>query len=159
MPLEILRQVSWTGGELHPRLVGRRDLKTYYQSSAALENLLPTPQGPLLRRPGLAFVDLVRNPVTSVEIPGGAHTAPHGGDISSVINPEETTALVSVDDLGTLDPYSVIELDFGAPVTVHLVDVADYAAVAAGTGGDDAVPPAGDDYPFGRPFGRGTALP
>lgn len=47
---------SFTSGELSPRMVGRTDLKGYFNGVATLENWLIYPQGGVYRRPGLRFV-------------------------------------------------------------------------------------------------------
>ena len=49
-------QSTWTGGELSPLAYARLDAQRYYQSAQTIENLIPLPQGPLVRRPGTRFV-------------------------------------------------------------------------------------------------------
>jgi hypothetical protein len=51
-----LMQSAFTGGELSPLAAARLDAERYYRSATTLENLLPVPQGPLLRRPGTYYV-------------------------------------------------------------------------------------------------------
>ncbi len=48
-------------GEWTPLLEGRIDLEGYRASCAALENVIPTVQGPAVRRPGTAFVNEVKD--------------------------------------------------------------------------------------------------
>jgi hypothetical protein len=50
-----MMQSSFTGGELSPLAQGRLDAPRYYQSVAALENMIALPQGPAVRRPGTIF--------------------------------------------------------------------------------------------------------
>lgn len=51
-----LMQSSFAGGELSPLAAARVDSERYYTSAACVENLVPIPQGPLVRRPGTRFV-------------------------------------------------------------------------------------------------------
>lgn len=53
--------LSFNAGELSPSLVGRTDIKQYGQGCFAMENMIPTVQGPAKRRPGTYFVNEVRN--------------------------------------------------------------------------------------------------
>ncbi len=48
-------QSSFAGGELSPLASARLDAARYYQSAATLENMVPLPQGPAVRRPGTIF--------------------------------------------------------------------------------------------------------
>lgn len=49
-------QTAFTTGEISPRLKDRIDLDQYYSAAMTLENFLPTPQGPIIRRPGLTHI-------------------------------------------------------------------------------------------------------
>lgn len=49
-------QTNFTSGELGPRLYGRTDLDRYGSGAARVENFLPLPYGPLLRRSGTRYV-------------------------------------------------------------------------------------------------------
>ena len=46
-------QSSFTSGELDPRLIGRTDVKYYYNGAETLLNVFCLPQGGVFRRPGL----------------------------------------------------------------------------------------------------------
>jgi hypothetical protein len=52
---------SFTGGTVGDLLVGRVDIQSYPAGSAIMENFWPYAQGPMARRPGLQFVDTVRD--------------------------------------------------------------------------------------------------
>lgn len=112
MASEILRQSNFTGGELDPDMLGRRDLKAYFASTALATNLVPLPQGPLVRRPGLAFVDRLRNPLAFLTPPAGPVGA---GSVSGGV--------------GVASDAVVAYFDFGAPTAVGLIDLIDYAVV------------------------------
>ncbi|MFN4296971.1 MAG: hypothetical protein ACK4FB_09015 [Brevundimonas sp.] len=126
--MEVLRQSTFTSGALDPTCHGRRDLKPYYSSLAEAENLLPIPQGPIRRRGGLAHVAWIRNQLESVPLDTVTATAPNGGSAAAAIS---GTRLVTTAGLSTTDPYVVIELDFGEPTAVGLVDLIDFAVVPA----------------------------
>ena len=49
-------QTSFVSGEWSNTLDNRSDLQTYSQSSRQILNFIPTPQGPLIRRPGTQFL-------------------------------------------------------------------------------------------------------
>ena len=142
MPQEIYRQANFTGGELDPRCLGRRDLKAYPASLALMENHLSMPQGPALRRPGLAHVDLVRNKLEAVSIAAATVTAPNGGTVDDL---KAGTGMVTTTPVGVTDEYVIAEVDFGAPVEIGLVDLIDFAFDPDGSGGGAAAPPS---YPW-----------
>lgn len=148
MPQEYFRQSNFTNGELDQLMLGRRDLKFYFASVAAGENHLQRPQGPIGRRPGLAYVGRIRNPMTAVDIPVGAITAPNGGAPDTARAAGDALPVTTV-AMGVVDPYVVLEIDFGVAVAISCVDVIDYAAVAAGGGGAGYTPPPTpiDPYP------------
>jgi hypothetical protein len=85
MPQEVFRQGNFTNGELDPQMLGRRELKAYFASLMGAENCIPTPQGPIARRPGLAYVGPIRNPMAPVDASGAVLSAPNGGDTSGVL--------------------------------------------------------------------------
>lgn len=142
MPQEVFRQSNFTNGELDPAMIGRRDLKAYYASLLGAQNLLPTPQGPIGRRPGLAIVGRLRNPMSPLATAGMTVTAPEGGDVTHALDaagngPVSTTAM------GVVDPYVFLHIDLGAARTVSALDVVNVAVVPAGGGmaGGGYVPP------------------
>jgi len=49
-------QSSFTGGELSPLAAARIDAQRYFTSATTVENLIVSPQGPAIRRPGTRFV-------------------------------------------------------------------------------------------------------
>lgn len=137
MAQEILRQVNFNGGELSPQAVGRRDLKAYASSLALALNMMATPEGPLRRRPGLRHVATIRNKLAVVSLDGAALAAPNGGEVEDL----DDGGLVTTTAIEATDPYVVLEIDFGAPVEVGLVDLTDFAMFeSGGTPGDPAPP-------------------
>lgn len=140
MPQEVFRQGNFTGGELDPACVGRRDLKAYASTLALSINLMPKPQGPLHRRPGLAHVSMVRNTLEAVATGGATVTVPNGGTAANLTN---DAGFLSGTSIGTTNPYVVAEFDFGAPVEIGLIDLENFAFTEAG--GAVAPPP---QYPW-----------
>ncbi|MFC5374736.1 hypothetical protein ACFPIF_19425 [Brevundimonas faecalis] len=152
MPQEVLRQSNFNGGELSPQAVGRRDLKAYASSLALAINMMPMAEGPIRRRPGLRHVDLVRNKLATVPVTEAMLSAPNGGAAGGVLTGAgfETTT-----PLETAGGYVVLEIDFGAPTTVGMVDLVDFLIKApsgggGGGGGDlDPLPdPTPPQYPW-----------
>lgn len=151
MAEEIYRQANFTAGELDPSCLGRRDLKPYAAALAVAENMLPIPQGPIRRRPGLAHCALIRNRLEVVTTEGATADTPNGGDAGGIF---AGTPLATATPLGTTDGYVVCEVDFGEPTAVGLVDLVDYAFVDGG-----GVPePPGPNWPW-WPFRPGELTP
>lgn len=137
MPQEILRQVNFNGGELSPQAVGRRDLKAYVSSLALAENLIAMAEGPIRRRPGLKHIDRIRNRLATVSLEGATYATPNGGDASALGG----AGLVTTEPIEATNPYVVLEVDFGAPVEIGLVDLTDFALFESGGSPGDPAPP------------------
>ena len=153
MPQEILRQSNFNGGELSPQAVGRRDLKAYASSLALCVNMLPMAEGPIRRRPGLKHVDLVRNRLERVDVTAAMLSAPNGGAAAEVLG---GTGMETTEALGVSEGYVVLQIDFGAPVEVGMVDLVDFlikppSEGGGGGGGGDLDPlpdPTPPQYPW-----------
>lgn len=152
MPQEVLRQSNFNGGELSPQAIGRRDLKAYVSSLALCVNHIPSAEGPIRRRPGLAHVDRIRNRLDLVPTDGVTVTAPNGGTPAAVL---DGTVLLTTTEIGATSPYVIAEFDFGGPVEVGLVDLVNFSLVPDGFtptpgGGDegDVGGPAPPQYPW-----------
>lgn len=65
---------SFAGGEISPEMVSRIDDARYQTGARLLQNMVPRPHGPALRRPGTEFVALTvdNNPVVPVPFRIGA---------------------------------------------------------------------------------------
>lgn len=61
MARESVIQASFSAGELSPHLHDRVDLEAYYAGCAELENFIPLPHGPILRRRGTHFIFEAKN--------------------------------------------------------------------------------------------------
>lgn len=146
---EVHRQANFTSGEIGPRFLGRRDLKAYASALALAENMLPLPQGPIIRRPGLAHLDMIRNRLAPVEIAADMLTAPNGGEAADLI---AGTGFVTTAVIGTDDPHVLLEIDFGAPAAIGMIDLIDFALVADGGGGGGGPDPLPDPTPPQYPW-------
>lgn len=154
MPQEVLRQSNFNGGELSPQAIGRRDLKAYASSLALCVNMIPMAEGPIRRRPGLAHVDVIRNRLEAVEITGAMLTAPNGGVVADLMS---GAGMVTTATIDAAEPHVLLEIDFGAPTTVGMIDLTNFAIVDAGSGGGgdpgnlpDPTPP---QYPWNGGYG------
>lgn len=148
MSQEVLRQVNFNGGELSPQAVGRRDLKAYVSSLALAENLMTMAEGPIRRRPGLKHVDRIRTRLETVPLDAAAYETPNGGDAADL----EGAGLRTTTAMEATDPYVVLEIDFGVPTEVGLVDLVDFALIAAGGDPSDDGGAAPPQYPWERPL-------
>ncbi len=158
MPQEVLRQSNFNGGELSPWAIGRRELKAYVSSLALCVNHIPRAEGPIVRRPGLAHVDRIRNKLDLVPLDGVTVTAPNGGTAEAIL---DGSGFVTTAGMETTDPYVIAEFDFGVPVEIGVIDLINYALAPAGyvppvgggdggTGGEGEVGgPAPPQYPWG----------
>jgi hypothetical protein len=141
VPEEILRQSSFTNGELDPRLHGRRDVKVYFASAASLENLMTAPTGELTRRPGQSFIDKARRQLVTIDLAGAVLTAPVGGATTGLA--AGTGAFTTTTPLGTADPQVLLSFELSGSPSVALVDLVDYGA-------QDGAAPA--EAPFAYPW-------
>jgi hypothetical protein len=128
MPVEIQRQVNFTGGELDPKVQSRRDIKAYLSSSAALNDVLILPQGPIVRRYGFAFVDRIRCPLQQVDVSGATWTSPHSAFTTAITAADGNRFYTDEQTVSatTAVPFIVIEADFAGPTTFGLVDLIDF---------------------------------
>lgn len=152
MPQEVLRQSNFNGGELSPQAVGRRDLKAYASSLALAVNMMPMAEGPIRRRPGLRHGDLVRNRLELVPVLGSQVGTPNGGDISDLL---DGLGMETTTPLGTENGYVVLDIDFGVPTTVGMIDLVDFlikSPSAGGGGGGGELDPLPDPTPPQYPW-------
>lgn len=123
MPQEVLRQTSFNGGELDPRIDGRRDVKSYFSMVALAENVATTPAGPLTRRPGTWFVDYARHQLQTLAFTAENVVTYNGGTPADLLT--EGAFFVTEQDLTDADHW-LLTIDFGAPIEIAAVDVVDY---------------------------------
>lgn len=152
---EILRQVSFNGGELDPRMGGRRDTKIYYNMIEVGQNVVTTPAGTLEGRPGLTFVDYIRHQLDVVAFSEPVVGVPAGGTAAHVVA-DDADVLETTLNLGAGDQV-LLTLTFAGPTRIGLVDLVDYAVKE--TGGGAATPEAPPfQYPYEAPVFDGPII-
>jgi len=75
MTRAVVRQTSFTSGELDPRLLGRSDLRAYENGAARLRNVLVETTGGVRRRPGTRHLTAVPGTGRLATLEVGADTA------------------------------------------------------------------------------------
>lgn len=132
MAHEVLRQSNFNGGELSPQAIGRRDLKAYASSLALCQNMIPMAEGPIRRRPGTRHLSFIRNRLETVEVTEAMLTAPNGGEAANVLGGD---GLETTGPMGAAASYVILEIDFGTPTSVAMMDLIDFVVKAPSTGG------------------------
>jgi hypothetical protein len=113
-------QSSFVSGELSPLLKGRTDINQYYQAVETADNVVIVPQGGMKRRPGTEYIGTV---VENLSRYKGAPTMPNGGSTSIINDNNDATTTSTTNAIGTTNPYSVVEYDFGSPVWREFFDL------------------------------------
>jgi hypothetical protein len=113
-------QSSFVSGELSPLLKGRVDINQYYQAVETADNVVIVPQGGMKRRPGTEYIGTV---VENLSRYKGAPTMPNGGSTSIINDGNDATTTSTTTPIGTTNPYSVVEYDFGSPVWRDFFDL------------------------------------
>jgi hypothetical protein len=113
-------QSSFVSGELSPLLKGRIDINQYYQAVETADNVVIVPQGGMKRRPGTEYIGTV---VENLSRYKGAPTMPNGGSTSIINDNNDATTTSTTTPIGTTNPYSVVEYDFGSPVWRDFFDL------------------------------------
>ena len=101
-------------------LKGRVDINQYYQAVETADNVVIVPQGGMKRRPGTEYIGTV---VENLSRYKGAPTMPNGGSTSIINDNNDATTTSTTTPIGTINPYSVVEYDFGSPVWRDFFDL------------------------------------
>lgn len=148
---EIVRQVNFNIGEIDPRTDARSDLKVYYAALELAENLVTTPVGPIVRRPGTVFIDKARHVLEAVPVEAGnVFIGGLGGTAADLVAADGVLFTTTAIGIG---PATLFILDLGAPTEVALIDLMDYAMVEPAAPAGPAPPPF--VYPYEPPGGFG----
>ena len=125
---------NFTSGELDPLLHGRGDIKHYFNGADKLRNVRVLPQGGAGHRPGLEYIATVENILTHND-PSSA-TTPEGatGAVGNLWDDDETTEMVTVNNIGGGDPYIAVRYDLGSAKTVTHADIIGINLDGAGSG-------------------------
>ena len=146
-------QTSFVAGELDPLLVGRTDLKHYFQGCELARNVMLLPQGGAKRRDGLEFIDTLSETITRVT--GQTITAPNGGVTANANDDDTTTELLTTTNISTTDPYVVAHYDLLTAKTIKFADIIGFKITAGSSTGEFRVQYSTDDITF-TDFGTST---
>lgn len=122
-------QFRFTRGELNPKLDGRADIEQYYSSAEKIENAFIIPQGGAIRRPGLAYLDSVRNVLSEYDGSGITASDPQGNnsnsgsELSRLTNGTLGQYYTTTTAISTTNEYVVFQYDMGSIKTVTFVDL------------------------------------
>lgn len=134
MPTRIL-QNKFNQGEFSPEMLGRSDVDQYYGAAETLTNVVVLPQGGVMRRDGLGFID------TAAESAGNLTptliTATNGGTTANADDFDSTTVLLTTNNISTTNPYVVLEYDLGADVQIEEVHLSNIFLTVSGTSTGD----------------------
>lgn len=122
MPRVHYLQTAFVAGVLDPRLNARTDIRQYYQGMSVGLNVVVVPLGGVKRRPGMPFVDRLKNVLAALHSAATA-TAPNGGTANSAKDDDTATALLTTGNISTTNPYVVVHYDLGAASSVDVIDV------------------------------------
>lgn len=120
-----VNQTNFTAGVLDPLLAAREDISFYYNGVNAADNLVVQPQGGVTRRAGMEHVQRLLHVLETVDLSGATVTAPEGGTAANLIDGDEATSLVTLNNLSTTTPFIVAHVDLGAAMQICAVDVID----------------------------------
>lgn len=117
-------QSSFLSGVLDPRASARIETDAYAQGALVLDNVTPIHLGGVRRRGGLRYRAVLPNMLTRiVAVP--TTTAPEGGTIANANDFDRSTVVLTVNNVGTTDPYVVIHYDLGSAQSVLFADALD----------------------------------
>lgn len=140
MSVEPVRLTAFNGGELDPRLFGRRDVKIYFQCLALAENLSLPPGGAINRRPGTTFIDQVRPKLDLLDFTAAMVVDLPLGGTAADLTAHDADVFVTDDGLGAADVV-LFEIDLGSAQAIACIDLIDFAVIAGGPDPPPAVEP------------------
>lgn len=111
MPYKTIQQ-NFANGELNPKMQGRADVDMYYKSAQKMRDVVTTPYGGFVRRPGSKVIYQGGNGLTSLS----------GMEASTQITADETNSIDKVADLN-LTTYAVLTSSETMPAGTKLVTV------------------------------------
>lgn len=114
-------QFKYTLGELDPVLYTRADTEFYMSGADTMRNLFCIPEGGFLARPGTLHIDRLHRQLTRDTTP--IITTPRGGTGANANDNNEGTFLTTTTNIGTLNPYVVVQYDLGSEKDIACIDV------------------------------------
>lgn len=122
MPRGRTIQNKFTQGELDPEMLGRNDIEQYFGAAKQATNCFTVPQGGVIRRPGLKFIDNILGTVSRVTS-GLTITTPNGGTGANANDDNTATELTTTTGIGTANPYVIVQYDMGSSTSVGYIRV------------------------------------
>lgn len=113
-------QSSFLSGVLDPRASGRIETDAYQQGLLQGDNVVPSHLGGLKRRGGLRYIATL--PMQLLKLSPIAITTPRGGTGANANDSDEDTVVLTTTNVGTIDPYVVVQYDFGAAYEMAFAD-------------------------------------
>lgn len=122
MPKVHYLQTAFVAGVLDPRLHARTDIRQFYQGMSVGRNVVVVPLGGIKRRPGLPYVDRLRNVLTARHT-GATTSAPNGGTAANASDDNTATAVLTTVNISTVNPYVVVHYDLTSAQSIDVIDV------------------------------------
>lgn len=120
--MALKRQNRFTAGELEPQLIARNDGDYYYAGADKLRNVVVIPEGGAKRRMGSISINEIAGTLDRA-VTGITITAPNGGVTANANDNDPNTLFQTVNPIGVMNPYIVLEYDLGAPQKIGFVDL------------------------------------
>jgi hypothetical protein len=114
-------QFKFTSGEIDPLLMGRTDIDKYYGAAETMTNVNILAQGGFKRADGLEFLQRLFRQTTRETSP--TISAPNGGTGANANDNDESTSLITTNNISTTNPYVVVHYDLGSLKDLAFVDV------------------------------------
>ena len=124
-------QQRFSQGELDPKMLGRSDIDQYYGAAETMENVVVLTQGGFRRRGGLEHIDECLRQLTFESAP--TIVAHNGGTTANANDRNILTTVITSANIGTTNPYSVLQYDLGSQKTVGVVNIYNLALTSGGT--------------------------
>jgi len=121
MPQAIQQQKKFTQGEIDPEMLARDDIEQFYGAASLLQNVFTYTQGGVGLSPGLEYIATDLGSVTRAASP--TITAPNGGTGANANDSNTGTELITTTNMGTTNPYIVVQYDLGALARLGYVRV------------------------------------
>lgn len=115
-------KTSFLSGVLDPRASARVDTDAFAQGLLVGKNVEPVHLGGVRRRPGLLRIASMPNKLTRISS-GVTVTAPNGGTTANANDDNESTVVTTTNNVGTTNPYVVVQYDLGSAKAVLFADV------------------------------------
>lgn len=138
-------QSSFLSGVLDPRASARIDTDAYQQGMLVGKNIEPVHLGGIRVRRGTLYKAVLPNALTRVTGASLTATAPRGGTANNAKDNDATTALTTVTNISTIDPYIVVHYDLGSAKAILFADVLGIVSTGSGSSGGFEIQYSSDD--------------